>query len=77
METTSYTRKLDTVGRLMIPSKLRSDLHMTLGRNYEFFLEQKDGKVYLCIECPEASDELAKAKEALEQNGYKVIKEQD
>lgn len=77
MEKTSYTRKLDTVGRLMIPSKLRSDLHMTLGRNYEFFLEQKDGKIYLCIECPEASDELTTAKNILEQNGYSVIKEQD
>lgn len=72
---TAYTRKLDTVGRLMIPSKLREELHMVNGHNYEFYIDEVDGKTFLCIECPEASDAVALAKETLEQNGYRVIKE--
>ena len=52
---TAYTRKLDTVGRLMIPSKLREELHMVNGHNYEFYIDEVDGKTFLCIECPEAS----------------------
>ena len=72
---TAYTRKLDTIGRLMIPSKLREELHMINGHNYEFYIDEIDGKTFLCIECPEASDAVALAKETLEQNGYRVIKE--
>lgn len=65
MTKTTFSRKLDTIGRLMIPSKLREDLHMVIGRNYEFFIKQENDKVYLCIECPEATDEVAIAKEML------------
>ena len=54
MDKTVMTRKLDTVGRIMIPAKLREELNMVIGNNYEFFIEYKDNKVYLCIECPEA-----------------------
>lgn len=47
-------RKMDTLGRLMVPSKLRDALHMVPGKEYEFTTEERDGKVFLCIECPDA-----------------------
>lgn len=71
---TGFTRKLDSVGRLMVPSKLREELRMVNGKNYEFFVEQIDGKTFLCIECPEATDEVAKALDVLAQNGISLSK---
>lgn len=46
---TAYTRKLDTVGRLMIPSKLREELHMVNGHNYEFYIDEVDGKTFYVL----------------------------
>ena len=63
---TLFTRKLDSLGRLMIPSKLRDQLHMVAGRNYEFFVEKINDKTFLCIECPDAGN--------MADLGYKEIK---
>ena len=65
MQATKYARKLDSVGRLVIPSRLREP-----NETFTFYTHEAEGKIYLCIECPTAASELEKAMELLEKNGY-------
>lgn len=73
MKTTQYARKIDSLGRIVIPSKLRQELNLNADEVFPFFIhEEPDGKVYLCIECPNAESEIAKAKALLEKIGMTV-----
>lgn len=69
---TQYARRLDTSGRLVIPSKLREELGLTIGETYVFFKHEENGKIYLCIECPEQETEIEKAIKLLQANGIKI-----
>ena len=69
MTKTQYARRLDTMGRLVLPIRLREELGLTIGETFEFFLHEENGKNYLCIECPEQETELQKALKILEKNG--------
>ena len=76
METTNFSRKLDTTGRLIIPSKLRTELGLMAGLEYEFYTHDFEGKTYLCIQCGNAKEtELQRALKILEQNGFIVSTE--
>jgi len=69
---TQHSRRLDSLGRLVIPKKLRDELGLEPGTEYTFYKHEHEGKIYLCIEAPEATDEVAKALELLRQNGYNL-----
>lgn len=69
---TQYARRLDTSGRLVIPSKLREELGLVIGETYAFFKHEENGKIYLCIECPEQETEIEKAIKLLQENGITV-----
>lgn len=69
---TQHSRRLDSLGRLVIPKKLREELGLESGTEYTFYKHEHEGKIYLCIEAPEATDEVAKALELLRQNGYNL-----
>ena len=72
-EPTDFSRKLDTVGRLVIPSKLRKDMRLELGEEYPFFTCVDDfGQSWLCIPCPGVETELDRAKRLLEESGYTI-----
>jgi bifunctional DNA-binding transcriptional regulator/antitoxin component of YhaV-PrlF toxin-antitoxin module len=70
MKTTNEFRKIDSSGRLVIPSKLRDSLYIEVGDSYEFFLhEDEEGKKFLCIECYKLGDEIERAKRILRDAG--------
>lgn len=67
---TEYSRKLDTCGRLVIPSKLREAMRLEVGENYPFFTTvDEEGQSWLCIPCPGAETEIDKAKRLLREAG--------
>ena len=73
-EPTEYSRKLDTVGRLVIPSKLRKEMRLELGEEYPFYTcVDEHGQSWLCIPCPGVETEVDKAKRILEENGYRFF----
>lgn len=75
-EPTEYSRKLDTVGRLVIPSKLRKEMRLELGEEYPFYTcVDEHGQSWLCIPCPGVETEVDKAKRVLEENGYRFFEE--
>ena len=71
MRKTDYSRKLDALGRLVLPSPLREQLNIECGVPYDFYIyESAEGKIYLCIECPGADNQVEQAKRILQQAGY-------
>lgn len=49
---TKFARKVDAMGRITIPVKLREQMGIEIGEMYEYSIFEIDGKKYLCIECP-------------------------
>lgn len=67
---TQYARRLDSVGRLMIPSALRNDLRLNAGDMMTFYIYDKDPEhTYLCIPCPKRETEVERAKRILREAG--------
>ena len=53
-EKTKYARKVDAMGRITIPIRLREATGIEIGEVYEYFIFiNENGKKYLCIECPD------------------------
>ena len=48
-------RKVDALGRIVIPSKLRDKFAIEPGDKVEFFSIYVDGVMYLCMACPHAA----------------------
>lgn len=48
-------RKVDALGRIVIPSKLRDKFAIEPGDKVEFFSTYVDGVMYLCMACPHAA----------------------
>jgi len=64
MKNLDQTRKVDPLGRIVIPSKLRDSFGIKAGDKMEFYATMVDGMRYLCIACPNAtpsrdSDEIS------------------
>ena len=57
MEKTKYARKVDAMGRITIPIRLREQVGIKIGEIYEYSIFEIDGSTYLCIECPEHAPE--------------------
>lgn len=76
MNNTEFSRKLDKMGRIMIPIKLREQMGLVVGENYFFSTREENGKKYICIDCGEVhpSDSLEYAMEILQANGMTAIK---
>lgn len=71
MAESTYSRKLDSMGRIMIPIKLREQLNLIPGREYYFEVRHMDGRNYICIDCGE-TDALQKAVEFVKLSGLEV-----
>ena len=75
MSESTYIRKLDSMGRIMIPIRLRESLGMVTGREYPFSVMEKDGRRYVCIDCgPVDTTDLEAAIKLIEDSGLKVSK---
>lgn len=73
MEKTKYARKIDSMGRITIPIRLREELGLEIGEIYDYYTTMVDGKKFLCIECPGPSQiEIEKAKEILKSAGLTI-----
>ena len=55
-EKTEYSRKVDAMGRITIPIRLREQTGIEIGEMYNYSILESNGKKYLCIECPDASN---------------------
>lgn len=73
MKKTKYARKIDSMGRITIPIRLREELGLEIGDVYEYYTTIQNGKKFLCIECPGPSQlDIEKAKEILKSAGLDV-----
>jgi len=67
MKATGYVRKLDSLGRIVLPKSLRRQLNIKVGDDIEMFVDE-DGNVVLdkylprCIFCENVSDNLVEYK---------------
>ena len=67
MRATGYVRKLDSLGRIVLPKSLRRQLDIKVGDSIEMFVD-KDGNVVLdkylprCIFCENVSESLVEYK---------------
>jgi len=53
MTKTNYARKVDAMGRITIPIRLREETGIEIGEIYPYSILEHEGKKYLCIECPD------------------------
>ena len=72
MKQTEYSRRVDSSGRIIIPSQLRDQLDIRPGDTHEFYIHEHQGKTYLCIECFRVEDEVEKAKRILREAGIEI-----
>ena len=72
MKQTEHARKVDSNGRVMIPSQLRDQLDIRPGDILDFYIHEENGKTYLAFECTRVEDEIEKAKRILREAGIKL-----
>lgn len=72
MKETEYSRRLDSSGRLVVPSKLREEMRMEVGDEYHFYVHEIEGRTYLCVECFRKENEIERAKRILREAGIQV-----
>lgn len=72
MKQTEYSRKVDSNGRIIIPSQLRDQLDIRPQDLLDFFIHEENGRTYLCVECIRVEDELERAKRILREAGIEV-----
>lgn len=76
MQETTFSRKLEKNGRLMIPIELRKQMQMEPGREYHFYTEKTNGRNFICIDCgnPETTS-LEQAIKIIQESGMKVVQD--
>ena len=72
MRQTEFARKLDSLGRLVIPAPLRAQLNIETGAVYDFYVEEIGDEIFLCIKCPKADAKIEEAKRILRDAGYTI-----
>lgn len=78
MAETTFSRKLDSSGRIMIPVRLRDQMGLITGKEYYFTTMEKDGRRYICIDCgPVDTTSLEEAMKIIQANGLKVVENAD
>ena len=72
---TTFSRKLDSTGRIMVPIRLREQMGMQVGQIYSFSTLEMNGRKYICIDCGAAvsDEELNRALQLVQSQGMKVI----
>lgn len=75
MTETTFSRKLDSSGRIMIPVKLREQMNLLPGQVYHFSTLENGGRKYICIDCGPAisNEELDRAMQIVQASGLKVV----
>lgn len=76
MAESTYSRKLDAMGRIMIPVRLRDQLGLVLGREYTFEVHTINGRNYICIDCG-MNTELEEAMKLVQNAGMKCVQNDD
>lgn len=62
----------------MIPSRLRDRMGLIPGREYYFFTCEEEGHQYICIDAgPTSEMTIEEAKRILQQNGMKIVQNDD
>jgi len=69
MKQTEYARRVDSSGRIIIPSQLRDQLDIRPGDILDFHIHEENGKTFLCVECARVEDEIERAKRILREAG--------
>ena len=69
MKQTEHSRKVDSNGRIIIPSQLRDQLDIRPGDLLEFYIHEDNGRTFLCVECARVEDEVERAKRVLREAG--------
>lgn len=78
MAETTFSRKLDSSGRIMIPVRLRDQMGLIPGREYYFSVMEKDGRRFICIDCGSVENtSLEEAMKIIQANGLKVVEDAD
>lgn len=72
MVQTEYSRKIDSTGRVIIPSALRDQMDLRVGDIVEFYIHEQDGRTFLAIECSRVENKIEAAKRTLREAGIKV-----
>jgi AbrB family looped-hinge helix DNA binding protein len=72
MKQTEYSRKVDSNGRIIIPSQLRDELDIRPQDVLDFFIHEHEGRTFLCVECFRIEDEIERAKRILREAGIKL-----
>lgn len=72
MQLTEYSRKMDSTGRVVVPSNLRDQLLLQPGDECKFYIHEYEGVTYLCIPCPKVENEIEKAKRVLREAGISI-----
>lgn len=70
MEITKFSRKMDGMGRITIPTRLREQMGLKIGEEYDFFLHEEGGERFIAISCgfiPQK--ELEEARELVKRYG--------
>lgn len=49
MRATGIVRRIDNLGRVVIPKEIRRSFHIGEGDPVEFFLDQVDGQPVICL----------------------------
>lgn len=75
MRDSGYTRKMDTSGRLVVPSQLRDRMQLRSGDEHIFYIHEEDGRTFLCIECTRLENEIDRAKRILREAGVESLDE--
>ena len=66
---TGHTRKMDTNGRIIVPSQLRDKLELHPSDILEFCIIEINGRTFLGFECERLEDQIERAKRILRENG--------
>lgn len=77
MAETTFSRKLDSSGRIMIPIKLREQMGLVPGREYFFSILEQDGRRFICIDCGAVSSQLEEAIQIVQASGLKIVQNDD
>lgn len=79
MELTQWSRKIDKMGRIVLPVRLREQYNLVTGLECPLYThEDEEGKFYICFQVPpRAVQNYKEALEILKKMGYNVSKDND
>lgn len=63
----------------MIPIELRKQMQMEAGKEYHFYIQEVNGRRFICIDCgtPEINLSLEQAMKIIQESGMKIVQNDD